>query len=181
MYCETLTYGCLYMLQSFFHAADEDAFYGEPPVASGVVGHLPLGYMVVHEWIGKIITTQISNPFMLGSKEHKAAVSALPNLVYQEPLHHSGIHLVRISSAMWHGRPNLSPVHRLKSQAQQDQQRTRQRASTKSSNLMHVLHITSSMPAACTNITKLWRQETYPRLSFVHECCMGHGSRTGNG
>jgi hypothetical protein len=83
MYAEAVTSGCLYMVQSFFQGGRSDAFYDNPPIAYGVVGTVPMGYMVVHEWVGKIITTQISNPFMLGSPAHTAVVKQLQQVEYQ--------------------------------------------------------------------------------------------------
>jgi hypothetical protein len=99
------------MIDSFFRYGDEDAFYDQPPVAYGVVGTVPFGYMVAHEWVGKIITTQVSKAFMLGSPDHVAACSDLQVVEYADPTHLADVPLVKDedrniawSSSPYHGK-----------------------------------------------------------------------------
>jgi hypothetical protein len=71
-------------------------FYSKPPTAYGVhaIGHL--GYAVVIEWAGKLIMNEMSDPFVLGSSQHAAAMTELDGTLNNECVDLSGIQLFNI-------------------------------------------------------------------------------------
>jgi uncharacterized membrane protein YgcG len=45
-----------------------------------------VAYIVALEWIGKLLVSPLSQPFILESEQHAAAVAGLPDVHYQEPV-----------------------------------------------------------------------------------------------
>ena len=83
-------YTAMDMVRSYFPADADDAraprrFYATPPLGFAVVGYPFLAHLISLEWIGRLIVAPLSQPFVLGSEEHRAAVAALPAAPCAEP------------------------------------------------------------------------------------------------
>lgn len=61
-------------------------YFSLPPVGYAIVGYPHVAYMLALEWVGKLIVSPISQPFLLGSPEHKAVVLGLVSPPYSEPV-----------------------------------------------------------------------------------------------
>jgi len=57
-----------------------------------------VGYLVAVEWIGKLFVSVVSQPFFLGSPEHKAAIAALPDRDYRDDVVDLNLGDVRVQS-----------------------------------------------------------------------------------
>jgi hypothetical protein len=90
------TYVALDMTRSFFtnwnpgasSPSDENyaLFYDRPPLGYAVCGAPPLGWILSVEWIGRLFMSAYSQPFYLGSEEHKSAIHGLDKPNFEEPL-----------------------------------------------------------------------------------------------
>jgi len=81
---ELLTYVTMSMVDSLFTCTSLHRFYATPPVGYGLVCFPHCAYFVAVEWIGKLFATPFSQPFFLGSDQHKEALAALPDILYKE-------------------------------------------------------------------------------------------------
>jgi len=81
---ELLTYVTMSMVDSLFTGTSLHRFYATPPVGYGLVCFPYCGYFVAVEWVGKLFATPFSQPFFLGSDQHKDALAALPDISYKE-------------------------------------------------------------------------------------------------
>lgn len=81
---ELLTYVAMSIADALFSCSSEVRFYANPPVGYGVVSFPHCGYVVAVEWIGKLLATPYSQPFFIGSEQHKASVAALPDICYNQ-------------------------------------------------------------------------------------------------
>lgn len=70
-------------------------YFSLPPVGYAVIGYPHTAYLLALEWIGKLIVSPVSQPFFVGSAEHRAAVLGLACPVYSEPV-------VLPDGLMWH-------------------------------------------------------------------------------
>lgn len=61
-------------------------YFYKPPVGYGLlfVGHV--GYYVAVEWVGKFFVSIVTQPFILGSDEHKTAATLLEDVEYEPPM-----------------------------------------------------------------------------------------------
>jgi len=80
MWDELLTYVAMSIVEAFFRRSSDIRFHTNPPVGYGVVCFPLLDRVVAVEWVGKLLATPYSQPFFIGSKEHKAAVAGLPDV-----------------------------------------------------------------------------------------------------
>jgi hypothetical protein len=78
---ELLTYSMMGMVGSYFSGIPRGhhRFFTAPPYAFALAAFPHVGYLVVVEWVGKLLATVASQPFFLGSPEHKAAVERVPD------------------------------------------------------------------------------------------------------
>lgn len=78
---EILQYGVFSMLQSFFVTDNETPdvellrLSQVVPHACGVLSSGPVGFLLAIEWIGMLYYSVLSNPFFLGSDQHKTAIN----------------------------------------------------------------------------------------------------------
>jgi len=84
MWDELLTYVSMSIVEAFFRRSSDTRFYTNPPVGYGVICFPLRGRVVAVEWVGKLRATPYSQPFFIGSKEHKAAVAGLPDVELHE-------------------------------------------------------------------------------------------------
>ena len=91
MYDELTTYALLAMLCSYFQGVPphHHRFFHAPPLAFGLAAFAHVGCLVCMEWVGKVRTTVVSQPFFLGSPEHAAAVAALQQQQQQQQMEQS--------------------------------------------------------------------------------------------
>lgn len=91
---QALYYVLMDMVRIFFPAALTSAgksapgprrFFTRPPLGFALVAFALLGYFVAVEWVGIVHAAPLTQPFMLGSAEHRAAAAALPDESYDEP------------------------------------------------------------------------------------------------
>ena len=91
---QALYYVLMDMIRIFFPAAMTSAgksapgprrFFTRPPLGFALVAFAHLGYVVAVEWVGIVHAAPLTQPFVLGSAEHRAAVAALPDESYDEP------------------------------------------------------------------------------------------------
>ena len=85
-------YTVMDMVRVFFPASDGGVepcarrFFAAPPLGFALVGFPHVGYMIAIEWIGKLLVSPASAPFILGSDAHAAAAAALPDVCYAAPV-----------------------------------------------------------------------------------------------
>ena len=81
MFDELLTYCTLGMLASCFRnvPAGCHRYFRVPPFAYGLAACSHIGYLVSIEWVGKLFMSVVSQPFFLGSSQHRDAIAALPD------------------------------------------------------------------------------------------------------
>ena len=60
-------------------------FFTRPPLGFALVAFAHVGYVLAVEWVGVLHAAPLTQPFVLGSDEHRAAVAALPDEPYDEP------------------------------------------------------------------------------------------------
>ena len=91
---QALYYVLMDMIRIFFPAALTSAgksapsprrFFTRPPLGFALVAFAHLGYLLAVEWVGIVHAAPLTQPFVLGSAEHRAAVAALPDELYDEP------------------------------------------------------------------------------------------------
>ena len=82
MFDELVTYVTLGMVASLFRdvPVGHRRFFSHPPLGYGLAAFPHVGYLLAVEWIGKLFVSIVSQPFFLGSPEHKTAVAALPDI-----------------------------------------------------------------------------------------------------
>jgi len=97
---ELLTNVVMATVDALFRCSSEIRFYANPPVGYGVACFPHCGYIVAVEWVGKLLMTPYSQPFFVGSTEHKAAVDGLPDVDFQEFIS------VDMRSIKWHPSSN---------------------------------------------------------------------------
>ena len=61
-------------------------YFARPPLGFALVGFPYAAHFIVLEWIGKLLVSCASAPFILGSAAHSAAAAALPDVRYDEPV-----------------------------------------------------------------------------------------------
>ena len=87
---QSAIYTAMDMVRIFFPATGgapcPPRFFALPPVGYALVGYPHVAYLLALEWVGKLIVSPISQPFLLGSPEHKAAVGGLACPAYTEPV-----------------------------------------------------------------------------------------------
>jgi hypothetical protein len=78
---EVLVNATLGMLGSYFRDVPSGVhrFFRSPPVAFSLAAFAHVGYILAVEWVGRLHVTVVSQPFFLGSDEHRAAVARLPD------------------------------------------------------------------------------------------------------
>ncbi len=81
---EVITYGFFSVSASLFYTEGVLRLYATPPVAYAIVAAGPMASFMAVEWVGKLFVSPISQPFLLNSREHQAAVAALRDLDYSE-------------------------------------------------------------------------------------------------
>ena len=85
-------YTAMDMVRVFFPAEDavtpcrERRFFHTPPLGFALVGYPHVAYLIALEWVGRLLVSPLSQPFLLESPQHAAAVAALPDQVYAPPL-----------------------------------------------------------------------------------------------
>lgn len=84
-------YTAMDMTRVFFPAVDAHTpcprrYFTSPPLGFAIVGFPHVAYIVALEWIGKLLVSPLSQPFILESEQHAAAVAGLPDVHYQEPV-----------------------------------------------------------------------------------------------
>ena len=84
MFDQIFTYVMLGMVASLFRDVPDGhrRYFKHPPIGYGLAAFPHVGYIVAVEWIGLLFVSVVSQPFFLGSPEHKAAVAALPDHDY---------------------------------------------------------------------------------------------------
>jgi len=91
---QALYYVLMDMIRIFFPAVLTSAgksvpgprrFFTRPPLGFALVAFAHLGYVLAVEWVGIVHAAPLTQPFVLGSAEHRAAVAALPDESYDEP------------------------------------------------------------------------------------------------
>ena len=91
---QALYYVLMDMIRIFFPAAltssGESApgprrFFTRPPLGFALVAFAHLGYVVAVEWVGIVHAAPLTQPFVLGSAEHRTTIAALPDESYDEP------------------------------------------------------------------------------------------------
>lgn len=87
---QSVVYTAMDMVRIFFPATAGapclPRFFALPPVGYALVGYPHVAYLLALEWVGKLIVSPISQPFLLGSPEHEAAVRGLARPAYAEPV-----------------------------------------------------------------------------------------------
>ncbi len=66
-------------------AAHTRQFYTAPPTAFALVAYPHVAYFLALEWVGKVLVSPVSQPFLLGSPQHAAAAAALHQHSYAPP------------------------------------------------------------------------------------------------
>jgi hypothetical protein len=84
MFNEVLTYSVFAMLKALFPASGRLRFYARPPACFCLLAFPHVGYLGVVEMLGKLFLYPMSEPFVLGSPKHAAAVASLPDLDYSD-------------------------------------------------------------------------------------------------
>jgi hypothetical protein len=83
-------YTTMDMVRNFFPATDlepcKPQFYDYPPIGYALLGFPHVGYVLVLEWVGILIVSPITQPFLIGSPEHQAAMRDLPIHAYADPV-----------------------------------------------------------------------------------------------
>ena len=79
------------MTRVFFPAADARTpcarrYFTTPPLGFALVGSSHVAYIAALEWVGKLLVSPLSQPFVLESAQHAAALAALPDARYQAPV-----------------------------------------------------------------------------------------------
>jgi hypothetical protein len=79
------------MTRVFFPAVDAHTpcsrrYFTSPPLGFASVGFPHVAYIVALEWIGKLLVSPLSQPFILESEQHAACMAGLPDMRYQEPV-----------------------------------------------------------------------------------------------
>ena len=79
------------MTRVFFPAADARTpcarrYFTTPPLGFALVGSSHVAYIAALEWVGKLLVSPLSQPFVLESAQHAAALAALPDARYLEPV-----------------------------------------------------------------------------------------------
>ncbi len=89
---QAVTYATMDMVRVFFPASAVSPasaprrFFSSPPLAFALVAYPHVGYVIALEWIGAVLVSVVSEPFILGSIQHKAAIAALPDVKYDPPV-----------------------------------------------------------------------------------------------
>jgi hypothetical protein len=82
-------YAAMDMVRVFFPARDnapcKRRFFSRAPLGFALVAFPHVGYFIALEWIGKLLVSPVSAPFLLGSTAHSAAADALPDERYDDP------------------------------------------------------------------------------------------------
>jgi hypothetical protein len=105
-YNELLTYILFGIFHSLFPAGPTRRFYYQPPIGYGLAAFPHCGYLLGVEWIGKLLLYPISEPFVLGSDAHKAAVDSLPDIELSECIELN----MDESDTSWECYPAVGPV-----------------------------------------------------------------------
>lgn len=75
---EALTYVCISMMDSLFPVSEGyDVYHFQPPRGYSLLAVAANGFFAVVEWVARLYITPLTNPFTLGSAQHKAAVNQL--------------------------------------------------------------------------------------------------------
>mgnify|MGYP001043680122 CR=1 FL=1 len=86
MWHQAVLYTILDMTAMFFPSSEdgpgERVFYGKPPIGYAVLGYPVVAHYLVVEWVGKLLVSLASQPFFLGTDEHRTITSALPRPAY---------------------------------------------------------------------------------------------------
>jgi hypothetical protein len=85
LYDQLVTYVTLGIVGSMFVAVPKGRrrFFTRPPLGYGLAALAHVGYVVAVEWVGRLLVSVVSQPFFLGSREHEAAIAALPDYNYE--------------------------------------------------------------------------------------------------
>ena len=88
-------YAAMDMVRVFFPAVSlEDGgalracarrFFSRPPLGFALVGFPHVAYYIALEWVGKLLVSLASAPFLIGSSAHREAAAALPDARYEPP------------------------------------------------------------------------------------------------
>jgi hypothetical protein len=60
-------------------------FFSRPPTGYALAAFPHVGYILAIEWVGRVMVSLASEPFVLGSAAHHAAVAALEHVRYDAP------------------------------------------------------------------------------------------------
>jgi hypothetical protein len=80
---EMVIYSLGGLIQSYFSEDRADGarrFYRVPPIGFALVAPAYMGHLMLIEWVGQLRMTPISNPFFLGSEEHRTAIQRISDL-----------------------------------------------------------------------------------------------------
>ena len=109
---QAVYYTAMDMVRVFFPAREDGAapgprrFFARPPLGFAIVAFPHVGYLVALEWAAVLFVSPVSAPFFLGSAEHEAAVAALPDVRYEEPVPlEAGLHWLTAAPALPSSRP----------------------------------------------------------------------------
>ena len=82
-------YAAMDMVRVFFPAAGDAPcarrFFSRPPLGFALVGFPHVAYYIALEWVGKLLVSLASAPFLIGSAAHAAAAAALPDTRFDAP------------------------------------------------------------------------------------------------
>ena len=80
MFDELITYVMQGMLASYFRGLPRGChrYFRAPPYGFGLAAFPHVGYIVLIEWVGKLLVSVVSQPFFVGSPEHAEAIKRLP-------------------------------------------------------------------------------------------------------
>jgi hypothetical protein len=82
---QAVTYTVIDMVRVFFPNGCPRRFFSLPPVGYAVVGYPHVGYVLAMEWIGVLMVSVVSEPFVLGTDAHRMAVEGLEDVHYDPP------------------------------------------------------------------------------------------------
>ena len=106
---EVAMYVALDLTNSLFRRSDA-VFYAKPPVGYGLVACAHVGYLVSIEWVGVLHVAPVSDPFFLGSDANKAAIAALADVDFGEPVDIGDVagwtHAGSARAVAWTARPS---------------------------------------------------------------------------
>jgi hypothetical protein len=113
---EVAMYVALDLANSLFRRSDA-IFYAKPPVGYGLVACAHVGYLVSVEWVGVLHVAPVSDPFFLGSDANKAAVAALADVNFGEPVDIGDVpgwtHAGSARTVAWTARPSSGKFFKL--------------------------------------------------------------------